>query len=448
MGHPAGGHEVTVNALSYFDIEAERRVLGIYINNPALALRTGISLADLSGSGGHQQILAAVLDQAESGIPGSFQHLVASLTAAGHLRRCTDGSHHEAAYLFHLRDLGQTAVLPYDLDVARKAIKAASLRRGLAEDATRLIQELQSQPDPEVMLEVATDLSVAISMRVDDNGLDDDKPLPGLRSVAELLALPEEPRQWIVPGLLARRERVILIADEGAGKSVLSRQVGACVAAGVHPFLPQAPRYAPSRVLLVDLENPAGIVRRSLAQTVHAVGGLEAIGDRYHIWNWPAGLDVRSPAGRAMLTRAIEQTRPDLLLIGPLYKMSEPRSSETYEEQAKRTATALDGLIARYGCAMWIEHHSAKPGGDGRRANPFGSSLWMRWPEYGLRMEQPGQANEPNVYPLGRFRGDREARHWPDQLVRGAGRLLWSGMYEDAETEDDIVRACGQNPEQ
>lgn len=432
---------MSVDALAYHDMLAEETVLGCYINNPALALKGGIGLGDVSPTSGHQHVLAAVLDQAEQGIPGSFQQLAATLTATGKMRYVGNETHREQGYLFYLRDLGQKAILPYDLDTARKAVKAASLRRGLAEDATRLMQTLTTQPDPEVMLEVATELAVAIGLRVDDNGLDEDRPVKDLRSVADLLALPEEPRQWVVPGLLAKRERVILIADEGAGKSVLSRQVGACVAAGVHPFLPHAGRYTPGRVLLVDLENPPGIVRRSLGQTVDSVGGLDAIGDRYHIWNWPSGLDVRSPGGRAMLMRAIEQTRPDLLLIGPLYKMSEPRSNETYEEQAKRTAASLDGLVARYGFALWIEHHSAKPGGDGRRANPFGSSLWMRWPEFGLRMEQPGQQNEPNVYPLGRFRGDREQRHWPDSLVRYASRLPWSGMYEDAETEADIQRS-------
>lgn len=427
-------------ALTHHDVTAEQRLLGIYINNPALALSDGAGPSDFDSLRGHQLILAAILDQAESGIPGSFQHLTATLTAGGHMSRVGDDTARETAYLFRLRELGHTAVLPYDADEARKAIHAASLRRGLAEHGTRLVQAVDQQPDPEVMLEVASELSLTISMLVDDNRLDGDKPLPGLRSVAELLSMPEEPREWLIPGLLARRERVILIADEGSGKSVLSRQVGACLAAGVHPFLPAA-RYEPRRVLLVDLENPPGIVRRNLAEHVKNVGGLDAIGDRMSIWNWPSGLDVRSPSGRALLTRAVEQTRPDLLLIGPLYKMTEPRSGESYEEQAARTSKALDGLRDRYGISLWIEHHSAKPQ-DGKRSNPFGSSLWMRWPEFGLRLDRPSDKEESNTFPLGRFRGDRETRHWPQALVRSAGRLQWSGMYDDPAIADEVLMEC------
>jgi hypothetical protein len=435
---------VTAPALTRYETTAEQRALGIFMLRPDLALRSGITVSDMDAAKGHDLILTSLLEQADRGVPGSFQMLAADLAARGHLRRCGDGSRSEQAYLFALRELGQTAVMPSDLDVARKQIKEATLYRRVAELSMRLAQAT-GQPDPEVMLENVAELTMGLQLAVDDNGIDGDRPLPGLRSVAELLAMPDEGRRWIVPGLLARQERTLLIAGEGMGKSVLSRQLGACVAAGVHPFLPRAPRYTPSRVLLVDLENPPSIVRRNMEHHVHAVGGLDAIGDRYHVWNWPMGLDVRSPAGRSMLIRAIEQTRPDLLVIGPLYKMAESRSSETYEEQAAKTAAALDALRQRYDLSLWIEHHMPKAQ-DGRRSSPFGASLWMRWPEFGLRLEQPvAGEQEDNTYTLGRFRGDRETRHWPDALVRGAGRLQWAGMYDDAEVEAEIYRACEQS---
>lgn len=426
--------------LAYHDVVAEQRALGVYLLRPDLAQRHGLSLSDVDPVRGHDLILAQVLDQAERGIPGSFQLLAANLTAANVLHRLGDEDHRGQAYLFYLRDLGQQAI-PMDAEVARRQIKQATTKRTLAEIGTRLTQA-SAGPDPDSMLETAADLQIALTLAIDDNGIDADRPLPGLRSVAELLSMPEEPRHWIIPGLLAHKERVLLIAGEGAGKSVLSRQVGACVAAGIHPFYPRA-RFEPSRVLLVDLENPPGIVRRNLATHVANVGGLDAIGDRYHVWNWPSGLDVRSPGGRSMLVRAIEATRPDLLVIGPLYKMAEPRSGEAHEEQAARTSKALDSLVQRYGITLWIEHHMPKAQ-DGRRTSPFGASLWMRWPEFGLRLDEPSREDEPNVYRLGRFRGDREIRHWPEALVRGAGRFMWSGMYEDAETEAEIAQVCAE----
>jgi hypothetical protein len=427
-----------MTALTYHDVTAEQRALGVYMLRPDLLLKAGLNLADMDELRGHHAILSALQDQAERGIPGSFQLLVAELTAKGLLNRLGDEHHRGQAYLFYLRDLGQQSI-PQDADVARQSIRQASIRRQLAEVGTRLVQ-VSEQPDPDDMLSNAAELSLALDLAVNDNGLDADRPLPGLRSVPELLAMPDRPTDWLVPGLLGRQERVVFIGPEGHGKSVLSRQVAVCVAAGLHPFLPRVHRYpfAPHRTLLVDLENPPGMVRRDLARQLRPLGGQDIVADRMHVWNWPAGLDLRAPSGRSLLVRAIEQTKPDLLCIGPLYKMADARSSESYEEQAQRLSKALDGLRQRYDLTLWIEHHMPNPDQEGRRTRPFGSSLWSRWPEFGPRMDMPTR-QEPGVYRLGRFRGDREVRQWPDGIVRDTGgRLLWAGMWDDEETERQI----------
>lgn len=148
-------------------------------------------------------------------------------------------------------------------------------------------------------------------------------------------------------------------------------------------------------------------------------------------------MDLRSQADRALLARVIEKTRPDLIAIGPLYKMSLGRAGDTYEVAAADLASAIDHLRERYGVAFWIEHHMPKAETPGQRRGPIGSSLWQRWPEFGLEL-RPDPDGEGNVFNLDRFRGDRDERFWPDQLVKGVSKWPWTSSYDDAEMEQDL----------
>ncbi len=429
-----------MNPLIDHDLTAEQTILGVYIHRPDLALRQRLHLDDFHEGYGHQHIFAALLDQADRGIAGSFQILHADLQNKGVLEACGDSTQRRGvAYLFHLRELGQIAIA-HDEESSRRQIRVAAWRRGTAAMATRIMQAV-SNPDPELAIDQVAEFVLGAQILLDDNGIDGDRPLPGLRTVGALLGMPEEPRRWVVPGLIEKQDRVMLIAPEGHGKSVLSRQIALCAAAGVHPLV-QIPGavFPPHRTLLVDLENPLSMVRRDLRVQVNRLIAMGAddtqIRENCAVWNWPSGLDIRMNGGRHLLTRAIEQTRPDLVCIGPLYKMAEAKSSESYEEQAQHVAASLDSLRQKYDLAFWIEHHMPKPQ-EGRRTNPFGASLWMRWPEFGLRMEQP----KDGKYALSRFRGDREERSWPQQLTR-SGPLMWNGLWDDDDDEMHVVDLC------
>jgi hypothetical protein len=71
-------------------------------------------------------------------------------------------------------------------------------------------------------------MTAACSMRLSEIDDPDDVDLVDL--VNE-----DIPFDWIVPGLLAKGERMVLTAGEGLGKSTLLRQFAVCAAAGLHP---------------------------------------------------------------------------------------------------------------------------------------------------------------------------------------------------------------------
>lgn len=236
---------------------------------------------------------------------------------------------------------------------------------------------------------------------------------------------------WVIPGLLERSERVIVVAAEGVGKTMLARQVGLLSAAGVHPFSFQ--EIPPIRTLTVDLENPDRIIRRtgrSIAMQAmsHArVSRLDA-----HLLTKPSGMDLLRATDRAILEEALDSVRPDLLVIGPLYKAFLDPGGRTSESIALEIAKYLDTIRTVYRCALWIEHHA--PLGTSmtsRDLRPFGSAVWSRWPEFGISLQPDPTALGAYVYEVRHFRGARDERHWPTKMKRGVRFpfevLEWSG---------------------
>lgn len=225
---------------------------------------------------------------------------------------------------------------------------------------------------------------------------------------------------WVIPGLLERQERVIVVASEGVGKTMLARQVAICSAAGLHPF--KLTRMKPLTTLTIDLENPERIIRRtSRAIMVNAMkhGHVEKV--RAHLVIQPAGLDLLNNADRSFIEHHIEAVKPDLICLGPLYKSFIDPGGRTSEAIAVEIAKYLDMIRDVYGCALWLEHHA--PLGTSmstRDLRPFGSAVWSRWPEFGLSLQPDPTSPEGFVYVVKHFRGERDIREFPTKMKRGS----------------------------
>jgi hypothetical protein len=224
---------------------------------------------------------------------------------------------------------------------------------------------------------------------------------------------------WVIPGLLERGERVIVVAAEGVGKTMLARQVALCAAAGVHPFT--YGQMKPVTTLTVDLENPERIIRRASSAIVTQAMRRGHVARIYgEVLTKPSGMDLLKPEDRLILEEAIERVKPDILVMGPLYKAFVDPGGRTSEAIAVEVAKYLDTIRTVYGCALWLEHHA--PLGTTvttRELRPFGSAVWSRWPEFGISLQPDPTANEPYVYDVRHFRGARDQRQWPLKIKRG-----------------------------
>lgn len=227
-----------------------------------------------------------------------------------------------------------------------------------------------------------------------------------------------EDYDWLIPGVLERQERVIIVAAEGVGKTMLARQVAICSAAGIQPFTRS--KMKPIRTLTIDLENPARIIRRTSSKIMAQARDFGRVGKvDAHLLIKPAGLDLLTSRDRILVEDIIDRIKPDLICIGPLYKAFIDPGGRTSESVAIEIARYLDTIRTTYNCALWMEHHA--PLGNtvsGRDLRPFGSAVWSRWPEFGLALEPDPTAMERYTYNVKNFRGERDVRNWPTKMQR------------------------------
>jgi len=244
-----------------------------------------------------------------------------------------------------------------------------------------------------------------------------------------------EAKPWVVPALFREQWRIIVVGEEGTGKSVGSRQVALCAAQGIHPFVHT--NFPPVNTLLVDLENPDEAIADTGGQIQRQLRLMKGEHYREHgcwIWHRPAGLDLRRRAHRAQFDAILTHVRPKLVCLGPMYRAFTKRGKEDHEGVAEEVQSVLDDLRTRHGFAIMLEHHAPKAQSGKRDLVPFGSSLWQRWPDMGITLRK-----DPDVHgalKVGRYRGDRVKARWPNRLDRG--RVWpWSGYYEDGFLDSD-----------
>lgn len=364
----------------------------------------------------HTTLHQAFTAMADAGQP------VDPLTAAAWLQQSGDLPRVGGAAYLHtcVEALAVLANMPtYARRISRLALRRALIGAG----RTITGWGMQPQGDPEELAERA----VTLTRDVRDAGrAAEDTPVLDMH---DFLAV-EDTYDWIVSGLLERLDRLMLTGAEGGGKSVMLRQLAVTIAAGVHPFTHNPTVNGPKRVLVLDCENSAQQSRRqyrklmNIAERVHR----PVRRGQLHIDVRPEGVDLTTAEGRSWLMRRVETVMPDVLVIGPVYQLhaGDPNS----EEQARKVTVALTEARLTANCALIMEHHAAKANGLGVRSlAPVGSSLWMRWPEFGFGLravEDEKTAAEMRGRRLIPWRGLRDDREFPPFLCQGdTGHWPW-----------------------
>ncbi|MCU1490926.1 MAG: hypothetical protein JWM85_2331 [Acidimicrobiaceae bacterium] len=397
-----------------FNAEAEESALGCWLlSATAVEIATGSLIPEDFGRPKHQSIFSAI------GVLRAQGAAIDSATVLDQLRM--DGKVWEGAGADLLQYVSNTPSLNgihrYCEIVARFALRRRLRAEGLelsdaAEDITK---------DPGELL----DAHQARLAEIDSPVL---TRHPGDASFEDFASVVVPASAVVVPGLLTEDDRGIFVAPEGYGKSEVLRQFTTAVPAGLHPLMPTR-RIEPAPSLLVDLENPAALLRRrlrELSDTAEMLGGAEQAPRR--VWHRPGGIDLRRRADRLAFEDVLRRGRPKLVAIGPVYKLYSKRANESDEQVTSEVQVILDDLRTRFGFALLLEHHAPQPTNGHRDIRPFGSSLWLRWPEFGLKLTP--HKDRPGALVVGRWRGDRVQAEWPDELHRSSP-WPWSGWWKD-----------------
>lgn len=306
-----------------------------------------------------------------------------------------------------------------DTDYAVDVLQRRShLRRLWAASTTAATNSGADDADPLAVARYLTEKAQAVIDRIEAEGD------VTTATLAEFLDTEDAPFDWVIPGLLERGDRFILTGSEGLGKSVLQRQIAVCAAAGIHPF--KHTPVAPVRVLLVDCENGPVKLRRALRPLVHQAQSMGADPvNRMFLEAIPAGLDLTKPEDEMWLTRTVAAIQPDILLTGPIYRLHAANPND--EEPARKVTQVLDRCRAAANCAVITEAHAGHAYGPGERpVRPTGTSLWLRWPEFGYGLRASNDYDPAmRVVDLVPWRGDREVREWPKRIKAG-GVWPWS----------------------
>jgi len=296
-----------------------------------------------------------------------------------------------------------------------REVKELSTRRRMTMAAARFSQNIGTAgvPTAQAMSEM---LEALTSIR--DNSTD--KAIRAL-SLGEVLDLPDVAEDWVIPGLLERGDRMIVTGYEGMGKTTWIRQIAICAAAGIHPTTMNPIK--PVRGLVVDVENTLKQWQRQTTKMAITAGNYGSVSPRENLHIHCQGrMDIRRDKDLGLVHRLVDEHKPEILFIGPIYKLT-PTAIKNDEEAAPVIA-ALDSLRDR-GLVLVIEAHAPKMQNGQRDLAPRGSAALMGWPEFGFGLAPADEAGQ--TADVVRWRGDRETgRDWPKRMERG-GPFPWTG---------------------
>ena len=106
-------------------------------------------------------------------------------------------------------------------------IRELGSKRIAALEFTRLGELAYHADVTSVELVQAAEDSLSLLRRLDNDG-----QIAGLSTIGSFVDEEDQDHDWLIPGVLERMDRVIVVASEGAGKTTLARQIAIMLAAG------------------------------------------------------------------------------------------------------------------------------------------------------------------------------------------------------------------------
>lgn len=250
-------------------------------------------------------------------------------------------------------------------------------------------------------------------------------------TLAEFETMPLPPREFLLAPWLPRQGLAMLYGPRGGGKTWLAWSIAMAVASGSELFGKwAAPR--PGRVVYVDGELPAGVVRDRMTTAKRGRTGGELADDAIRIIAadmQPDGLrSLDSVEGQRDLDPYLEGA--DLVVFDNLSALTRCRENEA-DDWGPFQGYLLS--LRRRGLSALLIHHAGKGGqqrGTSRREDVLDSVIALRKPPD--HDPRDGAAFELHFEKARGFWGDDAAPFGLQFAVGGDGGACWTVMDVDA----------------
>lgn len=283
---------------------------------------------------------------------------------------CRDFDLPESEALPHLVEWNAKNTPPLSHDELARTLESATKSASGQPGSKRDAKPEQNRPRQGAALPDVTEQATTAAAK---NGEDAD-PAPAREIIdadtwLRTHPLPDDP---IVENLFATGDKVVLIAPSKARKTFFLLQAALSLASGTKLFQWTVPQ--PWRGLFANLEvKPAHFHRRT--RTVSRGCGIEPsqLQRRLQIVNLRG-----DPDPRGAIEEAVENTRPDFVIIDPIFKLYAASHDENSAGDAAELMKWFDHLTLS-GCAVIFSHHDRKSGTDSRTIDRgSGSALISR----------------------------------------------------------------------
>lgn len=239
-------------------------------------------------------------------------------------------------------------------------------------------------------------------------------------------------KPYVIPGCLRSHELIAYTGSEGLGKSTYLRQIGTCVAAGIHPFTGLTLGMQRQRVLAVDLQEDELDLADELAKLRRGLADHYERG-WYRTVSMPEGIDLLAPRGQRVMEGLLDEHRPALVMMGPVNSMFRAQAGQSRygEDTIEELRAVMVDLMKRYDFALVLEGHAGNDRSHDEDWRIRGSSVWRSWPAFSHGLKEI--AKDPREVDVIRARRDRyDGRVWPTRLFqRPAWRFPWSVSEND-----------------
>ncbi len=299
------------------------------------------------------------------------------------------------------------------------AVRDAANRRRLEKSLNKALN---------MSVDMKRDVDEIMSTLITDLGTTQAHMTSGLSVVGfdDVFNAEDDLRPWIMPNMLRTNERMIITGPEGGGKSVLVAQMCLGAAMGVNTMSAGFDRHEPLRVLMLDVENDRLQVRNNMRKVYPVLKEMNDVQPNIE-WVDIQHIDLADPVEQQKVIKLAKERQPQLMYMGSLYRLAP--EGEKVDAAFTNISRTVDRIRAETGASVLLEAHAGHGLSNDRNGmRPYGSSMWMRWPEFGFGMVRHNQSG--NIQ-LKNWRGHRsDDRNWPAGLRRGSV-LPWQPIMAD-----------------